>query len=48
MTATTLSAAAAANAARRGNAIGRIALIVGAWLAFAIFLLLPLLVVLTS
>ncbi|MBC9248835.1 sulfate ABC transporter permease subunit CysW [Pseudomonas alcaligenes] len=46
MTSTTLSAAAAANAARRGNRAGRIALIVTAWLAFAIFLLLPLLVVL--
>lgn len=48
MTTATLSAAAAANAARRGNAAGRIALIVGAWLAFAIFLLLPLFVVLSE
>ncbi|MDG9923323.1 MULTISPECIES: sulfate ABC transporter permease subunit CysW [unclassified Pseudomonas] len=46
MTTATLSTSAAANAARRGNAAGRIALIIGAWLAFAIFLLLPLLVVL--
>ena len=46
MTTATLSASAATNAARRGNAAGRIALIIGAWLAFALFLLLPLFVVL--
>ena len=48
MTTATLSASAANNAARRGNAAGRIALIIGAWLAFALFLLLPLFVVLSE
>ena len=48
MTTTTLSASAAANAARRGSAAGRIALITGAWLTFALFLLLPLYVVLSE
>jgi sulfate transport system permease protein len=48
MTSTTLSASAVANAARRGSPAGRIALIVGAWLAFALFLLLPLFVVLSE
>ena len=48
MTTATLSASAATNAARRGNAAGRIALIIGAWLAFALFLLLPLFVVLSE
>ncbi|MWV14599.1 sulfate ABC transporter permease subunit CysW [Pseudomonas sp. L-22-4S-12] len=48
MTSITLGAAASANAARRGSRAGRIALILGAWLAFALFLLLPLLVVLSE
>ncbi|GAD61037.1 sulfate ABC transporter permease subunit CysW [Aquipseudomonas alcaligenes] len=48
MTTATLSASAATNAARRGNAAGRITLIIGAWLAFALFLLLPLFVVLSE
>jgi sulfate transport system permease protein len=48
MTTATLLASAATNAARRGNAAGRIALIIGAWLAFALFLLLPLFVVLSE
>ncbi|UUY09304.1 sulfate ABC transporter permease subunit CysW [Pseudomonas sp. J452] len=48
MTSITLSAAASANAARRGSRAGRIALILGAWLAFVVFLLLPLLVVLSE
>ena len=48
MTTATLSASAATKAARRGNAAGRIALIIGAWLAFALFLLLPLFVVLSE
>lgn len=48
MTTATLSASAATNAARRGNAAGCIALIIGAWLAFALFLLLPLFVVLSE
>ncbi|QKE65002.1 sulfate ABC transporter permease subunit CysW [Aquipseudomonas campi] len=48
MTSITLGAAASANAARRGSHAGRIALILGAWLAFVVFLLLPLLVVLSE
>ncbi|TBW10255.1 sulfate ABC transporter permease subunit CysW [Azotobacter chroococcum subsp. isscasi] len=48
MSSTTLSAAASANAARRGNALGRRLLIAAAWLAFAVFLLLPLYVVLSE
>ncbi|MFB8828383.1 sulfate ABC transporter permease subunit CysW [Azotobacter sp. CWF10] len=48
MSSTTLSAAASANAARRGNALGRRLLIAVAWLAFAVFLLLPLYVVLSE
>ena len=48
MSATTLTPAAAANAARRGNAFGRRALIGLAWLVFALFLLLPLFVVLSE
>lgn len=39
--------AATASASRRGNAGGRLALIVLAWLVFALFLLLPLYVVLS-
>ncbi|MBH9313073.1 sulfate ABC transporter permease subunit CysW [Pseudomonas aeruginosa] len=41
-------AAATASASRRGNAGGRLALIVLAWLVFALFLLLPLYVVLSE
>ncbi|WP_447588108.1 sulfate ABC transporter permease subunit CysW [Aquipseudomonas campi] len=48
MSSSTISAASAANAARRGNAGGRIALIIGGWLAFILFLLLPLVVVLSQ
>ncbi|SDI35493.1 sulfate ABC transporter permease subunit CysW [Pseudomonas panipatensis] len=48
MTSATLSAAHAANAARRGNPWGRRVLIGLAWLAFALFLLLPLYVVLSE
>ncbi|WP_435610055.1 sulfate ABC transporter permease subunit CysW [Pseudomonas knackmussii] len=48
MTSASLSAAQAANAARRGNLWGRRALIGLAWLAFTLFLLLPLLVVLSE
>ncbi|VFT50458.1 sulfate ABC transporter permease [Pseudomonas aeruginosa] len=39
---------ATASASRRGNAGGRLALIVLAWLVFALFLLLPLYVVLSE
>ncbi len=46
MTTATLTASAAANQARRGNIIARRALIASAWLAFALFLLLPLYIVL--
>jgi sulfate transport system permease protein len=45
---TAASAHASANAARRGHALGRTLLIVGAWLAFALFLLLPLYMVLSE
>ncbi len=45
---TAASANASANAARRGHALGRTLLIVGAWLAFALFLLLPLYMVLSE
>ncbi|MBM7062497.1 sulfate ABC transporter permease subunit CysW [Pseudomonas sp. UL073] len=48
MTTATLSATSAANAARRGNLWGRRVLIGLAWLAFALFLLLPLYVVLSE
>ncbi|WP_349569758.1 sulfate ABC transporter permease subunit CysW [Azotobacter salinestris] len=48
MSSITLSAAASANAARRGNALGRRLLIAAAWLVFAVFLLLPLYVVLSE
>ncbi|MBF7729053.1 sulfate ABC transporter permease subunit CysW [Pseudomonas sp. N040] len=46
MTTATLTASAAANEARRGNIIARRVLIASAWLAFALFLLLPLYIVL--
>ena len=48
MSSATLTASAANNAARRGNALGRRLLIVLAWLVFAFFLLLPLFVVATE
>ena len=48
MSSVTLSTAQAANAARRGNPWGRRALIGLAWLAFALFLLMPLFVVLSE
>ncbi|WP_375740891.1 sulfate ABC transporter permease subunit CysW [Pseudomonas boanensis] len=48
MSSATLTTASSANAARRGNAWGRRILIAGAWLAFALFLLLPLFVVLSE
>jgi sulfate transport system permease protein len=48
MSSITLTAAASANAARRGNVLGRRLLILGAWLVFVLFLLLPLLVVLSE
>ena len=48
MTSATLTANASANSARRGNALARSLLIAGAWLVFALFLLLPLLVVLSE
>nr|WP_313403123.1 sulfate ABC transporter permease subunit CysW [Pseudomonas sp.] len=48
MSSATLTASAANNSARRGNALGRRLLIVSAWLVFAFFLLLPLFVVATE
>lgn len=48
MSASTLTAASHANAARRGSPVGRVLLILAAWLAFTLFLLLPLLVVLSE
>ncbi|RRV16487.1 sulfate ABC transporter permease subunit CysW [Pseudomonas saudiphocaensis] len=42
------TASASANAARRGNALGRRLLILSAWLVFALFLLLPLLIVVSE
>lgn len=42
------TASASANAARRGNALGRRLLILAAWLVFALFLLLPLLIVISE
>lgn len=48
MSSFTLAAGAASNAKRRGNAIGRRVLIVSAWLVFALFLLLPLLIVVSE
>ncbi|MFZ3182853.1 MAG: sulfate ABC transporter permease subunit CysW [Pseudomonas sp.] len=48
MSSITLSAATARNAARRGNAWARRVLIVSAWLAFGLFLLLPLYMVLSE
>jgi sulfate transport system permease protein len=48
MSSLTLSATASANAARRGNVLGRRLLIISAWLAFVLFLLLPLFIVLSE
>ncbi len=48
MSTSTLTAASHANASRRGSPVGRVLLIVAAWLAFTLFLLLPLLVVLSE
>ncbi|MBT9529854.1 MAG: sulfate ABC transporter permease subunit CysW [Pseudomonas sp.] len=48
MSSITVSAAATRNAARRGNAWARRLLIASAWLAFALFLLLPLYMVLSE
>jgi len=48
MSTATLTAATADNAARRGNPWARQLLILSAWLAFAVFLLLPLTVVLSE
>jgi sulfate transport system permease protein len=48
MSSTTLTAAVSANAVRRGNVLGRRLLIISAWLVFALFLLLPLLIVLSE
>ncbi len=44
----TTTAKTTANAARRGNAWGRRVLILAAWLVFALFLLLPLLIVISE
>jgi sulfate transport system permease protein len=43
-----VTANSTANATRRGNALGRRLLIVAAWLVFALFLLLPLLIVVSE
>ncbi|WP_263261460.1 sulfate ABC transporter permease subunit CysW [Pseudomonas sp. RIT-PI-S] len=48
MSSSTLSAAQAANAARRGNPIARRVLITLAWIIFALFLLLPLYIVVSQ
>ncbi len=48
MSTATLTLAATSNAARRGNAWGRRLLIISAWLAFGLFLLLPLYIVLSE
>ncbi len=42
------TASTSANAARRGNALGRRLLIISAWLVFALFLLLPLVIVVSE
>jgi len=44
----TATASTSANAARRGNALGRRLLILAAWLVFALFLLLPLVIVVSE
>ncbi|WP_405120817.1 sulfate ABC transporter permease subunit CysW [Pseudomonas leptonychotis] len=48
MSSVTLSASASANAARRGNQLGRRLLIISAWLVFVLFLVLPLFIVLSE
>ena len=48
MSSTVLSSSTLANDRRRGSPLGRRALIVGAWLVFALFLLLPLFIVLSE
>ncbi|MDD2162329.1 sulfate ABC transporter permease subunit CysW [Pseudomonas sp. MIL19] len=48
MSSISLSASASANAARHGNVLGRRLLIISAWLVFALFLLLPLFIVLSE
>jgi sulfate transport system permease protein len=48
MSSVTLIASASANAGRRGNVLGRRLLIISAWLVFALFLLLPLFIVLSE
>ena len=48
MSSTVLSSSTLANDRRRGSPLGRHALIVGAWLVFTLFLLLPLFVVLSE
>ncbi|MGE6791133.1 sulfate ABC transporter permease subunit CysW [Pseudomonas guineae] len=48
MSSTTLTLATRANASRRGNKLGRRLLIISAWLVFVLFLLLPLLIVLSE
>jgi sulfate transport system permease protein len=48
MSSVTLSASASANAARRGNVLGRRLLIISAWLVFVLFLVLPLFIVLSE
>lgn len=44
----TATTSTSANAARRGNALGRRLLIISAWLVFALFLLLPLVIVVSE
>ena len=44
----TATASTSANAARRGNVLGRRLLIISAWLVFALFLLLPLVIVVSE
>ena len=44
----TATASTSANAARRGNALGRRLLIISAWMVFALFLLLPLVIVVSE
>jgi sulfate transport system permease protein len=48
MSSVILIASAAANAGRRGNVLGRQLLIISAWLVFALFLLMPLFIVLSE
>ena len=48
MSSTTLNATASASTTRNDSAVGRYLLIAAAWLVFALFLLLPLYVVLSE